>query len=217
MAPASREFAVQRVEAAFDRKLDEVFVEFGEAVAAASIAQVHRAKVRDADGTLRDVAVKVLRPVSSGGSNAISATCSSPRGCRALAAGHAPPEGRDIVDTLARSVRWRWISRLEAAAASRIRRQSRERSRLPLSARRLGPHGARSVHDGMDRRRAGSDPAVLEKLGFDAAALGRKVIQSFLPPRRSTTAFSTPTCTPAISSSTPRDGSSRSISGIMDG
>jgi len=40
-------------------------VSFGEPVAAASIAQVHRARVEDAEGE-RDVAVKVLRPVSSG-------------------------------------------------------------------------------------------------------------------------------------------------------
>ncbi len=61
MAPASQDFAVRSVEAAFERPIGEVFVEFGEAVAAASIAQVHRAKVRDEQGE-RDVAVKILRP-----------------------------------------------------------------------------------------------------------------------------------------------------------
>jgi ubiquinone biosynthesis protein len=40
----------------------EAFASFGEPVAAASIAQVHRARVREADGNVREVAVKVLRP-----------------------------------------------------------------------------------------------------------------------------------------------------------
>ncbi|MEM8801358.1 MAG: 2-polyprenylphenol 6-hydroxylase [Pseudomonadota bacterium] len=50
------------VEETLAGKVDDLFVEFGEPIAAASIAQVHRAKVRDADGTVRDVAVKVIRP-----------------------------------------------------------------------------------------------------------------------------------------------------------
>ena len=61
MAPADRAVAVATVEAAFGAKIDTVFVEFGDAVAAASIAQVHRARVRTSAGE-RDVAVKILRP-----------------------------------------------------------------------------------------------------------------------------------------------------------
>ncbi len=61
MAPADRAVAVATVEAAFGAKIDSVFVEFGDAVAAASIAQVHRARVRTSEGE-RDVAVKLLRP-----------------------------------------------------------------------------------------------------------------------------------------------------------
>ena len=44
------------------RPVEDIFETFGEPVAAASIAQVHPATVRDADGTLRKVAVKILRP-----------------------------------------------------------------------------------------------------------------------------------------------------------
>ena len=43
-------------------KLEDHFVEFGPPIAAASIAQVHKAVVDDADGTRRTVAVKILRP-----------------------------------------------------------------------------------------------------------------------------------------------------------
>src|SRR5579875_3069098 len=61
VAPLSREAAVRRVETAFGARIDTLFLEFGEAVAAASIAQVHRARVRDGEEE-RVVAVKVLRP-----------------------------------------------------------------------------------------------------------------------------------------------------------
>lgn len=53
--------ARKMIEATLGRKVDDLFVEFGDPVAAASIAQVHRAKVKDRDGE-REVAVKVIRP-----------------------------------------------------------------------------------------------------------------------------------------------------------
>jgi ubiquinone biosynthesis protein len=46
------------IEAAHGRPVEQVFASFGEPVAAASIAQVHRARLNDG----REVAVKVLRP-----------------------------------------------------------------------------------------------------------------------------------------------------------
>ncbi len=48
MAPFGQEEAVKVIEGAFNRKIDEIFIAFGPPVAAASIAQVHRARVRDA-------------------------------------------------------------------------------------------------------------------------------------------------------------------------
>ena len=50
------------VEATLNRKVDDLFVDFGTPVAAASIAQVHKACVRDKDGTERNVAIKIIRP-----------------------------------------------------------------------------------------------------------------------------------------------------------
>ncbi|MEY4318855.1 MAG: putative protein kinase UbiB, partial [Pseudomonadota bacterium] len=55
--------AVDIIERAFGKPLNDVFVEFThQPVASASIAQVHFAVVKDRDGHTRDVAVKVLRP-----------------------------------------------------------------------------------------------------------------------------------------------------------
>jgi len=57
------EVAVGIIERAFGKKVDEVFVSFDrQPIASASIAQVHFAVLKDRNGRLREVAVKVLRP-----------------------------------------------------------------------------------------------------------------------------------------------------------
>lgn len=53
--------ATAQIEASLGRAVSELYVEFGEPVAAASIAQVHPAVVMK-DGVARKVAVKVIRP-----------------------------------------------------------------------------------------------------------------------------------------------------------
>lgn len=53
--------ARETVERALGGKLEDHFIEFGPPVAAASIAQVHKAYVMQ-DGVKKAVAVKILRP-----------------------------------------------------------------------------------------------------------------------------------------------------------
>jgi len=61
--PFPTEVAVATIERAFRRPLDSIFVSFErEPVASASIAQVHFATMRDRQGNVKEVAVKVLRP-----------------------------------------------------------------------------------------------------------------------------------------------------------
>ena len=57
--PFSREEAIKIIETSFGKKFDEIFVDFSEPMAAASVAQVHFAILKESD---IPVAVKVLRP-----------------------------------------------------------------------------------------------------------------------------------------------------------
>ena len=61
--PFDSDVAVAIIEAAFQKKVADIFVSFERVpVASASIAQVHFAELKDRNGALRHVAVKVLRP-----------------------------------------------------------------------------------------------------------------------------------------------------------
>tara|TARA_R110002020_G_scaffold20374_48_gene69692 strand:- start:1177 stop:2760 length:1584 start_codon:yes stop_codon:yes gene_type:complete len=119
--PISDEAARAAVAEGLGRSLDEAFIEFGPSVAAASIAQVHRATVLDADGSIRDVAVKVLRPGVAG---RFARDLESYYLAARLVERFAPQARRlrplAIVDTLARSVHLEMDLRLEAAALSEM-------------------------------------------------------------------------------------------------
>jgi len=179
MAPAERDVAAASVEASFGAKLDTVFVEFGEAVAAASIAQVHRARVRTREGE-RDVAVKLLRP----GVERRFARDLSDMFFAARIAERLEPSLRlrpvEVVDELARSVRMEMDFRLEAAAASEF---AENLIRDPdLRAPKVDwDRTTREVltMEWIDGTPLG-DPARLAELGYDAPKLARTLIQSFL-------------------------------------
>ena len=47
MSPFPKAEAIRTIETAFGQKLDQIFEEFSEPIAAASIAQVHKAKIRN--------------------------------------------------------------------------------------------------------------------------------------------------------------------------
>ena len=180
MTPVDRATAVAALEAAFGAPIDSLFVEFGEPVAAASIAQVHKARVRDASGE-RDVAVKLVRP----GVERRFARDLSDMFYAARSAERFEPRLRrlrlvEVVETLARSVTVEMDFRLEAAAASEFAENLAD------------DPGFRAPKIDWDRTTRTaltmewiegtplSDPARLAELGFDPPKLGRALIQSFL-------------------------------------
>ena len=152
VAPMSWETAVAIIEASFGTKIETLFESFGEPVAAASIAQVHRAEVKTDQGS-RPVAVKVLRA----GTERRFARDLSDMAFAARFAENLAPEFRrlrlaQVVETLARSVRMEMDFRLEAAAASEFVENSRDDPDVRAPTVDWNLHDARSDDDGMDRR-----------------------------------------------------------------
>ncbi len=180
VAPYPRSVAVATIEAAFGAKLETLFLEFSEAVAAASIAQVHRARVRDGEA-IRDVAVKVLRP---GVERRFARDLSDMFFAARLAQRILPDMRRlkpvAIVEALARSVRIEMDFRLEAAAASEFAENVADDFdfRVPKIDWDRTTREVLTLEwiDGLPL----SDPDKLVEAGFDAPKLGRSLIQAFL-------------------------------------
>ena len=180
VAPMSRETAIAIIEASFGMKIESLFQSFGEPVAAASIAQVHRAEVKTDEG-VRPVAVKVLRA----GIERRFARDLSDMFFAARFAESLTPEFRrlrlaQVVETLARSVRMEMDFRLEAAAASEFAENSANDPEIRAPSVDWN-RTAREVMtmewiDGIPL----TDPERLTELGFDPRALARALIQTFL-------------------------------------
>ncbi len=198
MAPFPQAQAEHKIEAAFDQPLAATFAFFGPPVAAASIAQVHRAEVpppypppqageaKEAvgeakEGARQQVAVKVLRP-------GIEHRCRVDLEAFAFVARHAEnlsAEARrlrliEVVDTLRRSVAIEMDLRLEAAALSEMAENTKDDPDFRVPAVDWN-RTARDVLtlEWIDATPL-SDRAQLEAKGFDLKALGRAVIQTFL-------------------------------------
>ncbi len=176
MAPFPQAQAEAAVVLALGKPLRELFSSFGPSVAAASIAQVHKA---EADGQI--VAVKVLRP---GVERQLKSDLETLYFAARTAERHDPQARRlrfvEVVDTLARSVTIEMDLRLEAAAIAEMRDNVKDDPdfRVPsLDWERT----ARQVLtlewvDGIPL----TDRARLEASGLDLPALGRALMQTFL-------------------------------------
>ena len=180
MPPFPQSEAEAVIVAAFDRPLNATYASLGPAVAAASIAQVHKAEI-DVAGERKTVAVKVLRPGIERRLNAdLDAFFFAARTAEKMSVEAQRLRPVEAVATLARSVKIEMDFRLEAAAASEMAENTKDdpNFRVPTVD---WDRTAREVLtlewiDGTPL----NDRATLEARGLDLPALGRNVIQSFL-------------------------------------
>jgi ubiquinone biosynthesis protein len=180
MAPFSQAEARAAIEAALGGRVEDHFAEFGPPVAAASIAQVHKAVVVE-DGQRREVAVKVLRPdVERRFRRDLDSYFFAAR----MIERFHPPTRRlkpvAVVETLARTTEIEMDLRLEAAAISEMA----ENIKNDAGFRVPGVDWKRTAKrvltlewvDGIPI----ADTTRIEAAGHDRRALGLTVLQSFL-------------------------------------
>ena len=181
LPPFSEEAARKSVEAALGRPIEEMFESFGPPVAAASIAQVHKAEMKGADGSVRSVAVKVLRP---GVQHRFNRDLKSFYLAARLIERFHPPSRRlrpvAVVDTLAASVELEMDLRMEAAALSEMGENTADDPgfRVPNVE---WQHIAKNVLvlEWIDGIKLWKHEELAEA-GHDLPAIGASVIQSFL-------------------------------------
>lgn len=117
MTPFDSAVARKTIEAEFEKPLEALFCEFGEPVAAASIAQVHKAVTVDG----KTVAVKVLRPdVDAKIRRDVDVMRLGARLAEGLFPASKRMEPKAFVETVARSLVLELDLRLEAASASEL-------------------------------------------------------------------------------------------------
>lgn len=177
MPPFPRAAAAREIEAAFGKPLEALFDDFSEPIAAASIAQVHRARLKDG----REVAVKVLRPrIERIAAAEFRAFARAARLLQSASAAIRRLEPVKFVETLKASAAIELDLRMEAGAASTLKEDLAGNASVyvpevvwPLSSRRvftLEWVGAAPI----------GDFAALDARGLDRARLARTVIEVFL-------------------------------------
>ncbi len=172
--------AEARVAASLGRPLHTAFAAFGPPVAAASIAQVHKAAVAVPGGT-RPVAVKVLRPNIEQRFHAdLAAFDFAARHGEDLSAEARRLRLIEVVDTLRRSVMVEMDFRLEAAALSEMADNAKEDPDFRVPAVDWDRTTKEVLTLEWIAATPLSDRAKLQAAGFDLRRLGRALIQTFL-------------------------------------
>jgi ubiquinone biosynthesis protein len=179
LPPFAMDAAKRAVEESLGRPLDTLFAAFGEPVAAASIAQVHKAET--ADDPPRQVAVKVLRPdVEVDFARDLSAFAFAAR-----MAEHVSKEARrlrliSVVDTLAASVALELDLRMEAAAASELAEATAGDADFSVPAVDWSRTERRVLTTEWIEGTPVRDAAALEAAGHDPKRVALLLVRSFL-------------------------------------
>jgi ubiquinone biosynthesis protein len=180
MPPFPQNEAERAVAASLGRPIHAVYAIFGPPVAAASIAQVHRAEVITGDGR-RAVAVKVLRPGVEQRFHAdLRAFTFAAHRAESLSAEARRLRLVEVVDTLRRSVLVEMDFRLEAAALSEMAENTKDDPDFRVPAVDWDRTSKEVLTLEWIDATPLSDRSRLQAKGFDLRQLARALIQTFL-------------------------------------
>ncbi|WP_136443285.1 2-polyprenylphenol 6-hydroxylase [Pacificoceanicola onchidii] len=178
LPPFSIEQAKEAVEAELDRPVSEVFSEFSEPVAAASIAQVHKARLAETDEI---VAVKVLRPgIERRFRRDIDAFYFSASVIEFLSPASRRLRPTDVIEHFEGVVMGELDLRLESAAASEFAANTVGDDGFQLPEIKWNHSGRRVMTLGWADGVPLGDNDALDAMGHDRVALSERVLQLFL-------------------------------------
>lgn len=185
LPPFAVEIAKQIVATDLERPVDELFVTFEPALAAASIAQVHAATIIETvEGGApqeRHVAVKVLRPDVG---RIFARDLDAFRLGAALAEKFVPASRRlepvKLIETLAASVRVELDLRLEGAAAAELKENLAGRADFQVPATHWQRTSKRVLTTDWVDGIALNDSQGIARSGVDQPKLAALIVQSFL-------------------------------------
>ncbi|MCZ0962017.1 2-polyprenylphenol 6-hydroxylase [Paracoccus benzoatiresistens] len=178
LPPFPTETAKDIILADLRQPVDELFSEFSEPVAAASIAQVHRARVR---ATGREVAVKVLRPgIGPAFRRDIDAFHFAAGIIEFLSPGSRRLRPRDVVRHFESTVTAEQDMRLEAANASEFAENTKDDADFRIPAPHWELSSRRVLTSDWAEGLPMGDHAGLVAAGHDVGRIATRVIQLFL-------------------------------------
>ena len=178
LPPFPTAIARQMIEDELDLPVDQIFSEFSEPVAAASIAQVHRARLRE---TGQEVAVKVLRPgIERAFRKDIDAFHFAARIIELVSPASRRLRPRDVIAHFEGVVKGELDLRLESAAAAEFAANTAkdEGFQVPAPVWNLSSRQVMTLDwaEGVNM----ADNAAIDAAGHDRTQLAARVLELFL-------------------------------------
>ncbi len=178
LAPFPREIAVETVESSLGASLENLFSEFSEPIAAASIAQVHKARLA---GTGEEVAVKILRPkVERAFRKDIDAFYFAASFIEMFSPSSRRLKPSDVIRHFDGVVQGELDLRLEAAAAGEYAANTANDAGFVVPHANFGMSAKRVMVMDWAEGIPFADVEAVAAAGHDRRALGERVLQLFL-------------------------------------